>query len=942
MTRMRFSRRVVSFVARHAAWPAVVAAVCGVSPASAAAGQEQQRPPTFRTSVDLVRVDVSVVGNDGKPVTGLSAGDFSLSVDGRPRTITSAEFVSLVRESKPVSSPTAVRYSTNTSGAGRLIMFVVDQGSIGHGRGRAVMESASRFISQLSPNDRIGLLALPTGPRIDFTGDHGQVQAALPQLVGQAETFPTTYRIGVSEAMAIQRGDRTALNTLISRECDSARSPEELDFCRTRIVADVNGLAGLIRERTQTSVGTLRSLAERFARLPGPKALVFFSEGLVLESAADVTSLADVATRGQMTVHVMQLDAPTADASLVMEPASPGADRALAREGLEMLAGVTRGGVFRIVAGADNAFSRLGLELSGYYLLGFEAEPSEKDGRPHKIKVSVPGRSGLEIRARSEFSADVNRVKTDDALLAETLEAPLLATDIGLKLTTFTFREPAGDKARILMVVELDRAADPDSHIALAYKLSTDRNRLLASQIDRDVKATINPATKVQTFTTFVTSDIGARHILKVAVLDDRGRRGSVEHTFEPKFVELGDVTIADLLLADQRSSGGSATPAIGGEFTSGMVHGYLELYAGSADVLKNTTVIFEVAADEAARAIDGAAGKVQPSSAESPDRRAVEGTIPTTLLPPGNYVLRAVISTDGQKLGHVARPFTVGRVSADASTAANGMTLRSPSMRAAAVPFTSKTERFERASVLTPEVVGFFMERLNFTQRGESSPESTIDHARAGRFEEAVRALTSRTGTVPSTFLSGLALYAKGELEPAAAKFRETLRLDSEFFPAAFYLGSCYAAGGRDQEAIGAWQLSLVTESDAPFIYTLLGDALLRERDIEQALQVLNEAAGVWPDDEQVQVRIGAAYAMSGKRVEALDRLAPYLERHPDDFERHFVALRTLYEARAARQPIRSADEDRALFEKWSAAYAAAKGPQQALVDQWQRSFRR
>ena len=167
----------------------------------------------------------------------------------------------------------------------------------------------------------------------------------------------------------------------------------------------------------------------------------------------------------------------------------------------------------------------------------------------------------------------------------------------------------------------------------------------------------------------------------------------------------------------------------------------------------------------------------------------------------------------------------------------------------------------------------------------------------------------------MPAAFLTGLALYSKGELEPAAAKFRETLRLDSEFFPAAFYLGSCYAAGGRDQEAVGAWQLALVTESEAPFIYTLLGDALLRLREVDQALEILDEAAAQWPDNEEVQVRIGAALAMAGKRADALRSSRPYLDKHPDDQERHFVALRMLYQARADGKPIRSTNEDRALF---------------------------
>jgi tetratricopeptide (TPR) repeat protein len=192
----------------------------------------------------------------------------------------------------------------------------------------------------------------------------------------------------------------------------------------------------------------------------------------------------------------------------------------------------------------------------------------------------------------------------------------------------------------------------------------------------------------------------------------------------------------------------------------------------------------------------------------------------------------------------------------------------------------------------------------------------------------------------VSAAFLSGLALYSKGELEPAAARFREALRLDSEFFPAAFYLGTCYAAGGRDLEAVGAWQLALVTEGDAPFIYTLLGDALLRLREVDQALAILDDAAARWPENDEVQVRIGAALAMAGKRADALRKLETYLDKHPDDQERQFVALRLLYQARTDGKPIRSTNEDRALFTKWATAYTAANGPQLALVGQWQKAM--
>jgi VWFA-related protein len=908
--------------------------VAALAVTTEAAGQTAQGP-AFKSTVDRVPVDVSVITGDGKPLEGLTAADFSLTIDGRPRRVASAEYLAAARDPKP-AKPAAATYSTNADTGGRLILFLVDQASIGPGRGRPAMESAIRFISQLSAADKIALQTVPATTQIEFTRNHALVTAALPRLSGQADTHPTSYRIGVAEAIAAHQGDPNALKTVIERECGGIRQPEEADFCRSRVANDISGIASLVHERTQNTLGALRSLLDRLAQTTSPKTIVLVSEGLVLERVSDAAWIGLSAAKAQATIQVLHLESPTADASVLREPVSPGRDRALGRDGLELIASATRGSVFHVASSADNAFARLALELSGFYLLSFEPEPADRDGKVHKIKVSVPGRSGIDIRSRNEFSVDYARAKTDEEVLADALRSPLLATDIGLKVNAYTLKDLETAKLRVLVIAEIDRASNPDGHLALAFALTDSRGRVVASQMERELKSPLQ-ADKTQPYTAFIVSDGSGPHTLKLAVLDNAGRRGSVEHEFTPALKDLGELRVADLLLAeDADTAGNAATPSLGGEFTSGVVNTYIELYSDVVETLKNASVMFEVAENENGRAMDGAVGRVRASSTESPNRRALEATFKTTVLPPGNYVIRAVVTADGQRLGHVTRPLRIGKPVA-VTRASTGLELRATA-RPVTVPFTSRTERFDRSAVLTPQVVGFFMERMSLGANGDSS--AVVEHARAGRFDDALAVLRERTGTVPAAFLSGLALYAKGELEPAAAKFRDALRMDSEFFPAAFYLGSCYAAGGRDDQAVGAWQLSLVTQSDAAFIFTLLGDALLRLREADQAIEVLNEAAAQWPNDEEVQVRLGAAFAMSGKRAEALEKLEPYLATHPQDHERHFVALRTLFDAHAAKAPVRSRDEDRALFAKWAAAYAAAKGPHQPLVDQWQRGM--
>jgi hypothetical protein len=69
--------------------------------------------------------------------------------------------------------------------------------------------------------------------------------------------------------------------------------------------------------------------------------------------------------------------------------------------GLERFAGTAGGELFRVQAGTgDAAFDRVLLETQAYYLLGVEPEPSDRDGRPHAISVSVRTR-GAQVRSRT-------------------------------------------------------------------------------------------------------------------------------------------------------------------------------------------------------------------------------------------------------------------------------------------------------------------------------------------------------------------------------------------------------------------------------------------------------------------------------------------------------------------------------------------------------------
>src|SRR5204863_4016270 len=112
--------------------------------------------------------------------------DFTLTVDGKPRRVASAQFISVERaiETAPQKP---LEYTSNAGSAGgRLIMLVIDAGNIGAGRGKPAIDAARRFLATLNRADRIALATIPgAGPLIEFTSNHAIVAPLLENVVGQ-------------------------------------------------------------------------------------------------------------------------------------------------------------------------------------------------------------------------------------------------------------------------------------------------------------------------------------------------------------------------------------------------------------------------------------------------------------------------------------------------------------------------------------------------------------------------------------------------------------------------------------------------------------------------------------------------------------------------------------------------------------------------------------
>jgi VWFA-related protein len=369
-------------------------AIAGFAGASIA----PQAPPD-RAGGALVAIDVSVVDQTGRPVGGLEAGSFTITVDGRPRRLASVQFIS----------------QEQGRGGGRAVLVVVDQGNIGPASSRIVPETVQRLLSRLGPADRAALAVIPGGMAVDFTRQHAVVREAVGKTFGATVPPGRSRRVGITEALAIGRNAPGLLQQIVTRDCGAPGSDSTAP-CAREIVEEAGNLVRAAHSTAEASLKTLRALIGPLASIEGPKTVILVSEGLVVDRQGDMLSwVSEETARAHASVYGIRLIPPVFDASDRWQRYSAELGQDAAARGMDMLVGRARGASFAVATRGERVFDRLALEMSGYYLLGFQPEGDDRNGRAHAIAVQV-SRPGLFVRARRQFVAPPAPATTRDGV----------------------------------------------------------------------------------------------------------------------------------------------------------------------------------------------------------------------------------------------------------------------------------------------------------------------------------------------------------------------------------------------------------------------------------------------------------------------------------------------------------------------------------------------
>jgi tetratricopeptide (TPR) repeat protein len=273
--------------------------------------------------------------------------------------------------------------------------------------------------------------------------------------------------------------------------------------------------------------------------------------------------------------------------------------------------------------------------------------------------------------------------------------------------------------------------------------------------------------------------------------------------------------------------------------------------------------------------------------------------------LPPGNYVLRAIVSSDAGPIKTLMRNFEVAAPPVLMTSATGGGPMAvAPTDLFLPVKEELFARPFHREEISRPETLKAFRDRV----------------APAAR----------------SAFDSGVAALSAGDFVKAEAQLKISVQDDPDSTPALAYLAAAFAASGHDPEAAGAWQTALINGDEFPQIYLWLGDALIRTRDLAQARTILEEGAAKWPSDLRFTKPLALLYATFGQGREAVRTLERYLSDHHDDVEALYLGVEWIYQLHSAGAVAQTRAEDVNLARGYANAYEKARGPEIRLVKQW------
>ena len=673
---------------------------------------QQQTPPTFRTGVTLVTVDVSVLDSDGKPVPGLQTADFEIKLNGKVRPVKLVTFVEAAAELAPTAAAVVPKMpgvaegarqgtqvvtnegvvaAAKQKGEDRVFVLLIDDLSFAPMRGRALFRAAKEFINSLPAMDVVGLAMTSGAAAINPTTDRTKVLSALDHAAGEASDFqsltpPGTGEgafadadgsVGISQAIDIDHGNLDELKVAIAKACfqgDRAAVDGvvlEILISQNECAAQVNKQARTIaaqtKQTTRRQVGAYVAVIEAMKAATGLRHLVVLSDGLAIgRDASQLTPVARAAAAAGVQVSILseERDMSLSDGArrLISKGNDSGApqrrveDNKMFLAGGQLLAAMTGGQHHRIVGEPAPFFARVRTASAAVYRLGIEPSPDLDPSRIDKVEAKV-NRKGVFVHANHHGVAEAKSAvaafapSTDDKLKAAISHGQSHGA-VPLRFATALRRSATGATLDLNINAEIPESVK--GPLVAMFGLVKDGDALGAMTSGRrEIVAPVGGGPFVLSVSLPVTT---GSYRLRLAVADATGALGALDVPVEATLNTMGPLAASDLMTAWVDAKGQPhlfALEDLPAAATS--LQAMLELYAppggaaGMLDAIKSDVQV-EISLTKA--------GETDPVDERIVVPQLVNGVLRATAefgidaLPPGTYRFRARVEAGGKIAG--------------------------------------------------------------------------------------------------------------------------------------------------------------------------------------------------------------------------------------------------------------------------------------------------
>jgi VWFA-related protein len=406
---------------------------------AALAGQQSPAPsPRFRSDIELVHLDVSVLDRNRRPVRGLTPADFTILENGRPQPVVVFKAVD-IPEPEPPSAPWLREVAPDVrSNEGiedrRLFLLVMDDAAMqadprAANNGR---EIARRVIDGLGPSDLAAVVFTRDSRNSqDYTADRTRLRAAV-------DHFSIGFRDMTSSAVRLP-------------------NPDQLYFSYSVDVLErAVELLSTVPDRRKSIVYVGQGVPVDIALLaPQSPGLPETGEGSGL-SAQGLFS--DLLTRMQRTFQRAaraNVNVYTIDVCGLRAPGTTTCQPGLEVDYLKTVAANTGARSVTDTNSFESGIRAIFEENASYYLVGYQSSDPAKDGKFRRIDVRV-NRPNLEVRTRSGYQSardESSRHTAPPAPLATALSGLVPKSDLPLQLTAVPFAVPGKRESAVAIVI---------------------------------------------------------------------------------------------------------------------------------------------------------------------------------------------------------------------------------------------------------------------------------------------------------------------------------------------------------------------------------------------------------------------------------------------------------------------------------------------------------